>query len=542
MSVSTYEQVHKIEIFEVWVDGQLTDRSEPFTISELLELAKSHKLPTTISYKRRVYPKDYQRKTEVDDCVTQFLHENRIVYRPYIPDNDPRKLAYFYLQAYAFSFELLNCPSLYETVHNLPTKETKEIASSAADTPEEPLPTHTFVLKVVPFTDPLLHLPEKLNKIASFWALKLNKWDKAFRAGGYKKRVHHDVIVTHDHFTAQYRRLKEKYNHWVEEWQETTDPQKFVFEDVGIAAFLIALWELEEQEQKLAIRPDPSSSSDGTQSENSNAQIPRKRPTFIDVGCGNGFLVYLLTMEGFEGRGIDIQKRKIWARYPDSVKLSEEAIDPPNQVFEEDWILANHSDELTPWVPFMASKSNSRFFLLPCCEWSFDAKFAMRVRGLSRYESYLEWVRELTAESGYKVETEHLRIPSTRNISIVGRTRTIDPTNPADLQRVIDQQAACLAKANYKQFAPRTAPPKVHGAPKKREHKPKNKGTLHPAKLAAEAAAKELAEKEEALKNGSGSAGEPMEANAMECDENNGKNDVLPDDAAIEECDAKCCS
>ena len=41
------------------------------------------------------------------------------------------------------------------------------------------------------------------------------------------------------------------FSYWVESWQESTDPQKFVFEDVGIAAFLVAMWELEREELHL---------------------------------------------------------------------------------------------------------------------------------------------------------------------------------------------------------------------------------------------------------------------------------------------------
>ena len=34
---------------------------------------------------------------------------------------------------------------------------------------------------------------------------------------------------------------------------------------------------------------------------------------FVDLGCGNGLLVYLLTKEGIpNGVGLDIRKRKIW--------------------------------------------------------------------------------------------------------------------------------------------------------------------------------------------------------------------------------------
>lgn len=38
---------------------------------------------------------------------------------------------------------------------------------------------------------------------------------------------------------------------WVDEWDESTDPQKFVFEDIGIAAFLLSLWEIERTEQHI---------------------------------------------------------------------------------------------------------------------------------------------------------------------------------------------------------------------------------------------------------------------------------------------------
>lgn len=475
----------------MWIDGVLSDRSTSFTLAELLELAKDHKLPSVVSYKRRLFPKDYQRKAEVDDCITHYLHENRIVSRPYIPDNDPAQLSYFYLQAYAWSFELHGCPTLYEVAQELPTKEAPEVDPS---TEPAALPEHPVLFKVIPFESAEHHSPEKLVKVANFYIRTLNRWDKSFRAGGYVKRVHHDVVVNLDLFTQHYRRLKEKYNHWVVEWQESTDPQKFVFEDVGIAAFLIALWEIEAQETPVdpANQDGETASTSEVSAEASKSEsvhpAPR-RQTFVDLGCGNGFLVYILTMEGYKGRGIDLQKRKIWARYPAEVQLVEAPIDPTTDIYEEDWILANHSDELTPWIPFIASRNNRRFFVLPCCEWNFDSKFTVRTKALSRYEGYLEYVKILTAQSGYKVEVEHLRIPSTRNISIIGRTRTIDCDNLEEVQKIKDQQEACLVKARYKQFAPRQAPPKNHGPAVKRERKPKDKGSLHPSILAAAAAA-----------------------------------------------------
>lgn len=75
-------------------------------------------------------------------------------------------------------------------------------------------------------------------------------------------------------------------------WTEKTDPVKFVFEDIAIASWLISLWELERIEQKSS-----------------------KLQSFIDLGCGNGLLTFLLSSEGYTGFGIDLRKRKIWDKF-----------------------------------------------------------------------------------------------------------------------------------------------------------------------------------------------------------------------------------
>lgn len=79
-------------------------------------------------------------------------------------------------------------------------------------------------------------------------------------------------------------------------WPECTDPSKFVYEDVAISTYLLLLWEDEE-------RP------------------LTKKQTFVDLGCGNGLLVYILAMEGYSGVGIDVRKRNIWDMYSSKVKL-----------------------------------------------------------------------------------------------------------------------------------------------------------------------------------------------------------------------------
>ena len=102
---------------------------------------------------------------------------------------------------------------------------------------------------------------------------------------------------------------------------------------MAIAAYLIQLWRQESQELGLDVN---------------------YRQSFFDIGCGNGLLVYLLTSEGYPGKGdplsvwslslleilwhsfvfiqechinwilmsgIDIRARKIWSLYPPEIQL-----------------------------------------------------------------------------------------------------------------------------------------------------------------------------------------------------------------------------
>ena len=192
-----------------------------------------------------------------------------------------------------------------------------------------------------------------------------------------------DVVVTQPAFRSEYVRLKEKYGkHWVSRWPEQTDPAKYVFEEIAIAAWLLALWKSESPgDQERAVQ-------------------------FVDLGCGNGFLTYLLIEEGHSGWGIDRQRRGIWDEYPAAVRvrtldlrIHKQPCSDESKVFEYlemqilsiqltaagwlancsqrsllcadiefstscvdtladqfegvQWVLGNHTDELTPWVPLI---------------------------------------------------------------------------------------------------------------------------------------------------------------------------------------------
>jgi hypothetical protein len=449
-----YKQIHKVDIISKEVDGIFAALND-----EIPETAQK------VVFRRRIYPRDYQRKREMEDTVVYYLHSNRIEFIPLVPhpamksnstttnysssktnndtvdigtvDNDI--LPHYYIQAEKYAFQLAEMNPIDKSDSFDNNKHNNDNNKAMMSPDANVLSILRFEYITLKRTSQFANTVEKLRRIGTFLCSVFEKWARNERHGGYQKRVQHDVIVSLDEFTRNYRRLKEKYIRWVDEWEESTDPQKFVFEDIGIAAFLLSLWENERKE---------------TNSE--------KMQSFVDLGTGNGFLVYLLTSEGYPGKGIDIRKRKIWDKFS-HVVLREEPIHPETFVAEEDWIIANHSDELTPWVPLIASRNNRRYFVLPCCEWDFDKRFTQKKKNKSRYQCYLEYIKMIGEISGYKVEVEHLRIPSTRNIAHIGRTRTIDPMNSGEVQRVAQQQLELLRKSGFVQFVPRFRNQSKHG-------------------------------------------------------------------------------
>ncbi|TDZ55058.1 tRNA (uracil-O(2)-)-methyltransferase [Colletotrichum trifolii] len=283
---------------------------------------------------------------------------------------------------------------------------------------------------------------EKLVRTARMLLSVLYKHGQG-RVAGYTKRVHHDVVIPQARFQDRYTRLKLKYaKELVETWAETTDPTKHVFEDLGIAAFLIELW----------------------------AEMYRDTPFpgFVDIGCGNGLLVWLLIQEGYSGWGFDARARKSWAKYktchagrdslqrlvllPDAVARpppadgQEPALDLSqihNGAFPKGtFIVSNHADELTPWTPILATLSESPFIMIPCCSHTLGGQKHRaplprdRTKSQSTYSCLVDWAAQIAEDCGWVVETEMLRIPSTRNTAMLGRTRTRD-VQEVDIDGVI---------------------------------------------------------------------------------------------------------
>ncbi|KAG2029291.1 hypothetical protein BDR03DRAFT_1046544, partial [Suillus americanus] len=112
---------------------------------------------------------------------------------------------------------------------------------------------------------------------------------------------------------------------------------------------------------------------------------PRPSGGFLDLGCGNGSLTHILSAEGHSGYGIDLRARTSWAHYFDlsQAALKVHALNPtqllsPDSSNDEEksfwkpgvFLIGNHADELTPWLPVLATLAGASGYLsIPCCAW-----------------------------------------------------------------------------------------------------------------------------------------------------------------------------
>ena len=165
-------------------------------------------------------------------------------------------------------------------------------------------------------------------------------------------------------------------------------------------------------------------------------------------------MTHILVAEGYGGYGIDVRPRVSWSHYPEPTQahLHVYALDPTStsdivsnsvSYFQPGvFIIGNHADELTPWVPVLSTLHNASGYLsIPCCSWAFDSKFErsstspypvpdsefvgnLNLGGdgsnSSSYSMYRIWLASLSLHCGWEVESETLRIPSTRNWAIIG--------------------------------------------------------------------------------------------------------------------------
>ncbi|XP_047242775.1 probable tRNA (uracil-O(2)-)-methyltransferase [Girardinichthys multiradiatus] len=253
----------------------------------------------------------------------------------------------------------------------------------------------------------------KLPWLSSDLLPKLVRWAAESKSSEFKSTL---SLLPVEKYSLMYQQLKEKYKSMVKVWPEVTDPEKFVFEDVAIATYLLVLWAEERTVESLSA---PQS--------------------FVDLGCGNGLLVHILTNEGHPGKGIDVRRRRIWDMYGPQTVLEEKAITPSESFLfpGTDWLIGNHSDELTPWIPVIAARSSysCRFFVLPCCFFDFYGKYQRRQCKKSQYKEYIDFIAEVGLVCGFDTEEDCLRIPSTKRVCLVGTSRSYKQSDEAEFEQ-----------------------------------------------------------------------------------------------------------
>ncbi|KAI6215339.1 hypothetical protein M3Y94_00374100 [Aphelenchoides besseyi] len=154
-----------------------------------------------------------------------------------------------------------------------------------------------------------------------------------------------NALVEDEVYSRIYKQIKENHGrNLVKTWTERTDPIRFVYEDCGIASYILSLRESSDLHFNY----------------------------FVDLACGNGLLTFLLSASGLRGCAIDARKRKIWDRFAEVADLRQMSLNPTDSKCsdlppETDFIIGNHSDELIPWIPILAVRRRCSFFIIPCC-------------------------------------------------------------------------------------------------------------------------------------------------------------------------------
>lgn len=282
-----------------------------------------------------------------------------------------------------------------------------------------------------------------------------------------------------------YTRLKAKYaNDLCTKWAEKTDPVKHVFEDLAITAFLLELWRSMYGVNPPAESPDQK--ADTTRFPGF-VDVACGNGVLVHVLLMEGYPGWGFDARRRHSWSIfpeSIQQRlveKIYIPKPfaDVANLQGVETEIHTGDFPPDtFIISNHADELTVWTPLMAAlacpTSPLPFISIPCCSHSLSgARYRYPppkkgkttagddehedqdentqveqnsqpasgdLRALraakehekteeghlrSQYGSLTAKTMSIAEEVGYEVEKTLLRIPSTRNMGVIGGRQRI---------------------------------------------------------------------------------------------------------------------
>ena len=89
----------------------------------------------------------------------------------------------------------------------------------------------------------------------------------------------------------------------------------------------------------------------------------------------------------------------------------------------------------------------TRYWVLPCCPFSFFSKFQrekFNPSSNSRYSEYLRFVADVGRTCGFRVQEDRMRIPSTRRTCFVG---TLDDRDQSEWSSLLEAKSALIAKS-----------------------------------------------------------------------------------------------
>ncbi|KAF5324150.1 hypothetical protein D9619_011306 [Psilocybe cf. subviscida] len=151
---------------------------------------------------------------------------NTLVLTPIVEDGIP--LPYYHPAVSHIAFRFLSLPP-----------ETG--ASPSPSSSETPSPQNILRIDAQPFPGVSLDPNDRLYRtsLALLETVYRYCWGVITQ---YKKRVVHDALVPRERYQDLYLIMRERHKGLVDTWKEVTDPLKHVFEDIGIATYLMLLW------------------------------------------------------------------------------------------------------------------------------------------------------------------------------------------------------------------------------------------------------------------------------------------------------------
>ena len=176
-----------------------------------------------------------------------------------------------------------------------------------------------------------------------------------------------DTIIPQHIVQNTYSRLKQTYAaDLIARWVESTEPSKHVFEDLSIAAFLIELWKMMYHEKSFPGFVDIACGNGVLvyvllkEAYHGWGFDARRRKTWDILGIDEHLEERICIPHPF----LTALELSADDALPD-IKVHS-GIFPPDT-----FIISNHADELTPWTPLLATLSSPQsplpFLSIPCC-------------------------------------------------------------------------------------------------------------------------------------------------------------------------------